>query len=615
MIHKDFFHKFSPSYKYKKISPLQVKNGKRLLSVVMCATLFTTFFSGCSKKDITELLPQEEDPEVIAEFDTFLHDFFITEVNSNTINLHYTLSNPESFGITNHTVSLGDLSEDAMADDLARYENYVSALDDFSYQKLSTDQQLTYDILYDFLSTQLDTADFYYYDELLRPTSGVQSELPILFEEYAFYSKDDVEDYLELLSIFDDYFQQVIAFEEQKAAAGLFMSDSACENIIAQCQDFTANADNHYLIETFNTRLDKLSSLEEAEKEAYKAQNETLVKENVLPAYDMLAEAMTNLLGSGSNDLGLCYFPDGKEYYERLVYYNTGCSDSIADIEDMIAKERAATLQEAADLMEEDPELWDICAEVTVPVTDPVATLNRLQEAMAEDFPAAPDTGFTVSYIEECMADYLAPAFYITAPIDDYSSNSIYINPETDTSDISYFTTLAHEGYPGHLYQTVYSYESGICPARNLLNYPGYIEGWATYVEMLSYSYAGLDEDVATLLQKNQASILSLYATTDLGIHYEGWDFDDTLTFWNNFGIGNETVVQEIYDLIVQEPAHYLKYYVGYIQFEELKEYAMAKYLVRYDDISFHKALLEIGPAPFDIIKEYLDEYYEGATQ
>ena len=101
----------------------------------------------------------------MAEFDTFLHDFFITEVNSNTINLHYTLSNPESFGITNHTVSLGDLSEDAMADDLARYENYVSALDDFSYQKLSTDQQLTYDILYDFLSTQLDTADFYYYDE------------------------------------------------------------------------------------------------------------------------------------------------------------------------------------------------------------------------------------------------------------------------------------------------------------------------------------------------------------------------------------------------------------------------------------------------------------------
>lgn len=192
---------------------------------------------------------------------------------------------------------------------------------------------------------------------------------------------------------------------------------------------------------------------------------------------------------------------------------------------------------------------------------------------MLDAFPAAPDTRFTVSYIDECMEDYLAPAFYITSPIDDYTDNSIFINQSTDTSTVEYFTTLAHEGYPGHLYQTVMSYEAGLADVRNLFNYPGYVEGWATYVEMLSYYYTGLDDNVASMLQHNQSAILSLYASTDIGIHHDGWSYDDTVTFWNGYGITADDTIRDIYELIVEEPAHYLKYYVGYLEFLELKKW------------------------------------------
>ena len=67
---------------------------------------------------------------------------------------------------------------------------------------------------------------------------------------------------------------------------------------------------------------------------------------------------------------------------------------------------------------------------------------------MRANFPAPPETTFTVSSIDECMEDYMAPAFYITSPIDDYAQNSIFINASTDTSSLRYFTTLAHEGFP-----------------------------------------------------------------------------------------------------------------------------------------------------------------------
>ena len=483
-------------------------NGKRGLSAVLCGSLAISLFACSSPSAGTTDFSSAESATASADFDDFLQQFFCNEVSSNTINLHFSLSDPESFGITDYPISLGDLSEEGIAEELARTENYLETLKSFDYSSLTTEQQLTYDLLADSFSLQIENADLYLYDEPLSPSTGIQSQLPILYEEYTFYDETDITDYLQLIALTDSFFEQIIAFEQKKADAGLFMSDFACDTLISQCEDFASEGENHYLIETFNNRIDAFDGLSQQKRESYKIENEKIVLEHVLPAYEHLADALTELLGSGTNEQGLCYFPDGKEYYEYLVYYSTGCSDTIKDIQTMVANERTKVLTEASDLMAEDPELWEKCDEVSLNNVDSTTTLNRLQSAMLTDFPAPPEVDFTVSYIEECMEDYLAPAFYITAPIDDYHSNSIYINASTDTSDISYFTTLAHEGYPGHLYQTVMSYEAGLSPARCVLNYPGYVEGWATYVEMQSYYYAGLEDSVASLLQKNQSAML-----------------------------------------------------------------------------------------------------------
>lgn len=543
-------------------------------------------------------------------FDEFSNEFFLSEVSANTINLHFTLSDPESYGITDAPITLGDLSAESIDESYASLENAIAVLNSYDYDSLTQKQQLDYDILSDYLQTEYAVSDFTLYDEILRPSTGIQAQLPVLYEEYRFYDKQDIEDYLSLIALTDSYFEQIIAFEQQKAKAGLFMSDYACDDIISQCETFVENPDDHYLIVTFNSKLEEMTDLTDAECAAYQEKNEELVKEHILPAYENLAAALTELLGSGENDCGLCYFPDGKEYYEYLVYHNTGSDKDISEIEDMIADKRTSDLTAASTLMMEYPNLAEQCSEASLDGRDSIATLELLQEKMLADFPAAPDTEFTVSYIDECMEDYMAPAFYITSPIDDYEKNSIFINASKDTTSIDYFTTLAHEGYPGHLYQTVMSYEAGLSPVRSSLNYPGYVEGWATYVEMLSYHYAGLDENVAALLELNQSALLSLYATTDLGIHYEGWTFADMVSFWNDYGIADEETLREIYDLIVEEPAHYLKYYVGYLEFLELKEKAQETYGSAYSEVAFHQAILDIGPAPFKIIEKYLDAYY-----
>lgn len=582
--------------------------GKRLFALSLSMIfLMNLFLTGCSS------VPREISPtkDTVLSFDAFCNELFCSEVSSNTINLHFTLSEPETYNITNPPITLGEISRTAADETNATIENTLASLEQFQYETLSTTEQLTYDILSDYLNHQLSGTEYYLYEEYLNPSSGIQSQLPVLYEEYRFYDEEDVRDYLNLLPLTKSYFEEIIAFEQEKAKAGLFMSDAICDTLIAQCTDFTKEKEHHYLIETFDHKVDALTDIDTSTKEAYKEKNQNLVKEYIFPAYDELSNALSNLKGSGKNDKGLCYFDKGKSYYEYLVYYNTGCQAKIKDIQTMIGNQRLLDLQAASKLTQENPDLWKQCDSFTLTDTDAVSILNTLQEKMLTQFPAAPETDFTVSYIDQCMEDYLAPAFYITAPIDNYKSNSIFINGTTDHTTMRYFTTLAHEGFPGHLYQTVMSYEMGLPAVRSILNYPGYVEGWATYVEMLSYQYANLPKDAATLMALNQSALLSLYASTDIGIHYEGWTLSDTIKFWKEYGITDENSITEVYRYILSEPANYLKYYVGYLEFLELKDFAKDTFQESYHDVDFHRAVLAIGPAPFHIVEKYLPRFYQ----
>ena len=167
---------------------------------------------------------------------------FQQEIAENTINLHFTLAHPNEVGIANYEVTLGDFSDSARADDLARTENYLTTLEAFSANNLSLEQELSRDVFIDYFELQLAMAPYSLYEEPLSPSGGVHAQLPLLFEEYAFYDEGDIKDYLQLLSQLDDYFAQIICFEKEKVAAGLFMPDYACRSVIAQCREFVADA-------------------------------------------------------------------------------------------------------------------------------------------------------------------------------------------------------------------------------------------------------------------------------------------------------------------------------------------------------------------------------------
>lgn len=200
------------------------------------------------------------------------------------------------------------------------------------------------------------------------------------------------------------------------------------------------------------------------------------------------------------------------------------------------------------------------------------------------------------------MEEYLSPAFYMIPAIDNTSENVIYINQGQTREGLNLYTTLAHEGYPGHLYQTVYFSSKNTDPIRSILDFGGYVEGWATYAEMMSYYMAPLSKDEATLLQKNSSVILALYALADMGIHYDGWSLTDTAAFFKMYGITDVNAIKSIYELIIGDPGNYLKYYLGYLKFFQLKKEIAGQLQSDFSQKEFHRAVLDVGPAPFDIV-------------
>lgn len=582
---------------------------KYLTSFTALLLSSSLLFSGCSSIRASS--------DTNTAFRQFTLELFRQDVAANTIGLHYTLKDPSAYDIVQAPVTYGSFSTNTTGM-MASLENSLSALSHYHYEDLTDENKLTYDILKSYLQTAQKGAPYLLYEEPLGEITGIQAQLPVLLAEYPFHDIKDVDTYLSLLSCTPDYFNSLISFEKEKADSGLFIPDSTVDAVVDQCSSFVDMKDSNYLLTTFDERLSKIPGLSSTVKRNYQKKNQEMIANAVVPAYESLIDALLELRGSGKNKKGVCYFPNGKEYYSYVVERDTGSPRSVSEIKKLIHDQISSDLLSIQTLLSKDPELAsrpvsaeappdksDIFLQNQIDRNQPEQILTLLEQKSSAAFPAPPNVTAQVKYVPNAMEPYLSPAFYMIPAIDDQSENVIYINQSRNVDTLKLFTTLAHEGYPGHLYQTTYFAEKNTEPLRSIFNFSGYVEGWATYAEMCSYYLSPLPKDQAALFQKNGSLTLGLYAAADIGIHYDGWSVPDTVRFFSDYGIKDTDAIQEIYNLILSDPGNYLKYYVGYLEFMELKKKAMKIDGDEFSQKNFHRAVLDVGPAPFDIVSKY----------
>ena len=452
-----------------------------------------------------------------SRFKNFCDEFFQEEMAANSLTMHYTISDPTAYGISCENPTLGRYTIDSSVQKKWVLTK-MFGLKTISKKRLDKESQKTYELLKYSLETEWKRLKFPLLEEPLTPSIGIQSQLPILLAEYSFRQESDVKNYLTLLSCIPEYFQSLLALEEDKLQAGLFMDSASAKQLITYCREFLSDRKNHFLIETFQERLEALE-LDSEKRNIYIEENLSGLDSFVFPAYENLQIFLETHQNEGTNPNGLSYHPQGTDYYSYLLRSEIGCDKSFEEIEKILENALQKDAKIISGLTRSNSELLKERDSMILDTSNPKGLTSYLAKRSQHDFPAIPKVSLEIQSVPASMEPHLSPAFYLVPPLDGCEENIVYLNNGSLHNDISFFTTLAHESYPGHLYQTVYENNMQPHPIQRILYFGGYTEGWATYAEQMSYSYAPVSEELATLLSTSRSMTLNLYSHLDLYIH------------------------------------------------------------------------------------------------
>jgi uncharacterized protein (DUF885 family) len=544
--------------------------------------------------------------------DAVANNIFTYIVEDNSINMNFYVAHPEDFGVERpNPPTIGQFSAEYIEKEMLFFDRQSDLLAEIARDALERDDRLTYDVLVSFCADADEGREYIYFNEYLQPISGINTQLPVILAEYHFYEKADIDDYIAVLKTVPGYFDQLTEFEREKSDRGLFMSDRTADHVIKQCNDFIKTPEENILLDAFDENLEEIDWLSDEEKSDYKEANRDGVLNYIVPAYEKLAESLKALKGTGVPAGGLAQYPNGREYYAELLKDKVGFSLSPEEAERVLAEKYDEYMEEIWSVSSSNEGIWDEVDNLKYPESEPNAILKYLQTAINDEFPELGPVEYTVKKVDASLEESSSPAFYLMPAIDDMKNNLIYINEAAianDANDI--FTILAHEGFPGHLYQSNYFMKTDKDPVRNLLPYLGYQEGWATYVEMRAFQLAGFGEDLATIKKADTAMMLIMYEYVDIGVNYYGWDIAQTGEVLEGLGYP-ASAAEVIFDAVADEPAMYASYTFGFLAFDAMREKAETKLGNRFDAKEFHKFLLETGAADFDLLNQYEDAWID----
>lgn len=556
-----------------------------------------------------------------AAFDEMLTQLFVKVVSQAGINIHDYMQYPENYGITitdyvlyNHDEETAEAENEAINQWLADY------LELFNIEDLTWQQQILYEKMQYENEITEQYADVTVYDTMLSNNNGLISSLAIVLYEYRFLEEKDVQEYLLYLEDVPACMEDVIEGARESIEMGYAPSDSMLESSIDTLEDLCETEDNP-LLEGFNAKVDEVNYLSEESKATYKEKNKELVETVLMPSFKETIKALEGWVGTLPELKGLCAYEGGAEYYDYLVEVYTGSGMTaeelhtyLTDNMDQYLNAFYATLYSNQDALmmylEEDYEF---------PYDDPAKVLEELQAHAEEEFPAIEHPGVTVSYLPEAMEIEGTLAYYVTPQIDIDTTNVIRLNGSalSDSIGVTY-STLGHEGYPGHLYAYNYIKQSGWHEANNLFSYLGYGEGWAEYAGSISLKWWDLDEGLVKIMQLENAMGQILTGIVDTGVNALGWsveDVEDCLVEYYGLEPGSDETMeaaQSYYDFVIDTPGIILSYSVGYLQVIDLRNTVREVMGDDYTDRAFYEAYLNVGETPFYLTEKYVLQQIEG---
>ena len=611
----------------------------RLAALILALMLLISVFSGCKLPDgVTQTItmesgttesqePAEEtaaptpDLQVSAEatsaYTALDLDVFRWYATMDGYALHMFMDDPSKFGVDPKSVNmtLGDYSPEQSAKATQEAQTYYDRLNAIDREQLPLDKQFSYDVLHDLLEDfSEDTSEFYYLDEPLTEYSGLHSNLPLSFALFELKNTTDVEDYLTLLADMPRYMGQVLAFEQKRADMGLFMTEHALDAILEDCKLIIDSRDNSFLYVTFDDAIDQLTELTPDQAKTYKDRNASLIQNEYVNSYQALYDGLSALRKHcRTYEQAAQYSELQKRFFEYSMQDAGSNSLSVEETLEMLKNELTYLYNDIVDIQNENPGIYD--KDIDVTSGNMQTDLDYLQSVISPLLPELPEHNLTLSDVPEELQGQFAPAAYVVPSMDDWKDNIIYVN--TATSDPTLLLTLAHEGYPGHMYQYIYQRsKDDLGLMQRAANFGGYAEGWAQFAEFLVTQYqTKYDQDYVRLnFEYGVLANSILPAIISIMVNYYGYSEEALGNYLTGIGFKKEAA-QQFYEMVIDQPYYFFTYAIGYAQIAQLYRDETSDIGASFDMSAFLTTYLNLGPGNFGLIKERMDIWADSVLQ
>lgn len=536
-------------------------------------------------------------------FSEFEDELFQEMMSEDYTTLHFSLRDYQKYGIEKPEVNIGDASWDEYEDSVEDCDEYLKKLQSFDYDSLSETEQKDYRTIAFYLERNKELNSYPYFDWAFNSAEGVIDNLLTTFTEFVFYEKEDIDDYLTTLASVPAYLDQCLENTKKQAAEGYFLTDAMLKETEDAIAKFVDKKDDNELIKIFDENIDAFDGLSAEEKEAYKKKNQEIVLNAYIPSYEKVAEELQKLKGARKADYNVSSLDDGSEYYAALARYKTSIDADVETILDICTQYIEKSVDELYDIMQNHSEV----TEETLDFDSAEDVLSYL-EGHLDAFPALDKVYYNVQYLDPSVANDSIVAYYLSPPVDDMRDNVIKINGDNVSDVIDLYTTLAHEGFPGHLYQTNYYIQQQPSLLRTQLTMMGYQEGWGMFAEGQALHVSGLSEYASEYQKINIELNYVLSAAVDLGVNGLGWSTKDVSKYLDNLDL-NSSIAKDLYDFATLQPGTILPYGVGVAMFELLENKAKNALGNDFDQKAFNEVLLNDGNRPFEVVEDDVNAY------
>lgn len=536
-------------------------------------------------------------------FSDFEDELFQEMMSEDYTTLHFSLRDYQKYGIEKPDVNIGDASWDDYEDNVEDCDEYLKKLQSFDYDSLSETEQKDYRTIAFYLERNKELNSYPYFDWAFNSAEGVIDNLLTTFTEFVFYEKEDIDDYLATLASVPAYLDQCLENTKKQAAKGYFLTDAMLKATEDAIEKFVDKKDDNELIKIFDENIDAFDGLSAEEKEAYKKKNREIVLNAYIPSYEKVAEELQKLKGSRKADYNVSSLDGGSEYYAALARYKTSIDADVETILDICTQYIEKSVDELYDIMQNHSEV----TEETLDFDSAEDVLSYL-EGHLDAFPVLDKVYYDVQYLDPSVANDSIVAYYLSPPVDDMRDNVIKINGDNVSDVLDLYTTLAHEGFPGHLYQTNYYIQQQPSLLRTQLTMMGYQEGWGMFAEGQALHVSGLSEYASEYQKINIELNYVLSAAVDLGVNGLGWSTKDVSKYLDRLDL-NSSIAKDLYDFATLQPGTILPYGVGVAMFELLENKAKNALGNDFDQKAFNEVLLNDGNRPFEVVEDAVNAY------